>query len=247
MHSIDWIKPDWPAPDNVVCISTTRHGGFSQSKFSSFNLGMHVGDDAQQVGENRGVLISELQLPSEPCWLDQQHGKQIIKLTASNNRNVQADAAYTTAPGTVCVVLTADCLPVLFCNQQGSCVAVAHAGWRGLLNGVLEATLKALPVEAKQLICWLGPAIGPSKFEVGDELQQMFVTQDRRHHAAFQPGPEGRFLADIYQLARNILTGNGVEAIFGGNHCTYTEGQRFFSYRRDGITGRMATMIWLKP
>lgn len=246
MRHFDWITPDWPAPENISCISTSRYGGVSQGKYSSFNLGAHVGDDVQFVKTNRELLINELQLPNAPTWLEQQHGKQIIKLTASNRNNIQADAAYTTEHGTVCAVLTADCLPVLFCDQQAGCVAVAHAGWRGLLCGVLENTLATLPAEEKQLICWLGPAIGPSKFEVGEEVRQKFVFKDQRHEKAFQSAHTGKYLADIYQLAKNILTIHGVEAIFGGGYCTYTEEERFFSYRRDGTTGRMATMIWKK-
>ncbi len=246
MRHFDWITPDWPAPENISCVSTSRNGGVSQGKYLSLNLGADVGDDAQFVKTNRKLLIDELQLPKNPVWLEQQHGKQIIKLTASDRINIQADAAYTTEHGIVCAVLTADCLPVLFCDHQAGCVAVAHAGWRGLLNGVLENTLETLPIVEKQLICWLGPAIGPSKFEVGKEMRQKFVSKDQRHEKAFQSAHTGKYLADIYQLAKNILTTHGVEAIFGGGYCTYTEEERFFSYRRDGTTGRMATMIWKK-
>lgn len=247
VHQFDWVKPDWSAPENVVCVSTTRRGGASQGKFASLNLSAHVADNVQYVKTNRELLVHELQLPGEPIWLDQQHGKQIIKLTSTRANNIRVDAAYATEPGRVCTVLTADCLPVLFCDREGSCVAAAHAGWRGLLNGVLESTLKAFPVGANKVLCWLGPAIGPSKFEVGAELKQMFVNKDHRHEVAFQPSQAGKYLANIYQLAKNILTTNGVDAIFGGGYCTYTEKERFFSYRRDGAsTGRMAAVIWLK-
>ncbi len=246
LHQYEWVKPNWSAPENVVCFSTTRRGGASQGKFASLNLGAHVADNAQHVKTNREILVRELQLPSEPIWLEQQHGKQIIKLMSTRTNNIQADAAYATGPGGVCAVLTADCLPVLFCDREGGSVAAAHAGWRGLLNGVLESTLKAFPVEVDKVVCWLGPAIGPSKFEVGGELKQAFVNKDLRHEAAFQPSQADKYLANIYQLAKNILTTNGVDAIFGGGYCTYTEKERFFSYRRDGATGRMATVIWLK-
>lgn len=246
MRHFDWITPDWPAPENIACISTSRHGGFSQGKYSSLNLAAHVGDDERCVKKNRALLMDKLQLSDEPVWLDQQHGREVIKLTASTRDGIQADAAYATEAGIVCVVLTADCLPVLLCERHGSCVAAVHAGWRGLLNGVLESTLKALPVDVDQLVCWLGPAIGPHGFEVEETVRQQFIDRYQRHQKAFRPVQAGKYAADIYQLARNILTAHGVKAIFGGGHCTYTENARFFSYRRDSNTGRMATMIWLK-
>ncbi len=246
MHSFDWITPHWPAPENVACISTSRYGGFSRGKYSSLNLAAHVGDEARCVKKNRTLLVNELQLSGEPTWLNQQHGNTAIRLTASTEDNVQADAAYTMETGIVCAILTADCLPVLLCNRHGSCVAAVHAGWRGLLKGVLENALNVLPVDVSQLICWLGPAIGPCKFEVGEAVRQKFIDRDKRHQKAFRPGRPGKYAVDIYQISRNILVTHGVRAIFGGEHCTYTENERFFSYRRDGVTGRMATMIWLK-
>ncbi len=245
MHQLNWIIPDWPAPDNINCISTLRRGGVSRGRYSSFNLSTRVGDRIRHVKRNRKLLRSTLQLPDEPIWLRQQHGNRVIKLTASSKNNVQTDAVYATEYGMVCAVLTADCLPVLFCDRYGECIAAAHAGWRGLLNGVLENTLNTLPVEAERLLCWLGPAIGPGKFEVSEELRKKFMRRDRMHEQAFNATQVGKCLADIYQLAKNILMANGVGAVFGGGHCTYTEEQQFFSYRRDGTTGRMATMIWL--
>lgn len=247
MQHPDWITPDWLAPESVASISTTRGGGFSKGSFSGLNLAAHVGDDVQHVIKNRQFLYDTLHLPGEPCWLDQRHSTQVMELSAANGSSpVQADAVYTTAQGVVCAVLTADCLPVLFCDRTGSCIAVAHAGWRGLLNGVLENTLGALPVETSGLLCWLGPAIGPGKFEVGEELRHKFVGKDPVHEPAFQAGKAGKYLADAYQIAKNILTAKGVQAVFGGEYCTYTQSRKFFSYRRDGITGRMATLIWLR-
>ncbi len=247
MQYPDWITPDWLAPESVASVSTTRGGGFSKGSFSGFNLAAHVGDKVQHVMKNRQFLRGTLHLPGEPYWLDQQHSTRVIKLPTVNGSLVQADAVYTTTHGVVCAVLTADCLPVLFCDREGGCIAVVHAGWRGLLNGVLENTLNALPVETSRLLCWLGPAIGPGKFEVGKELRHRFVRKDPGHEPAFRAGKAGKYLADVYQIARNIVTAKGVQTISGGEYCTYTQSQKFFSYRRDdGITGRMATLIWLK-
>lgn len=243
----DWIKPDWVVPEHVACVSTTRCGGFSQGNFSGFNLASHVGDRIQDVARNREILSKFLSLPDEPCWLDQQHSARVIKLPKGDDHGMQADAVYTTTPGVVCGVLTADCLPVLFSDLEGSCIAVAHAGWRGLLSGVLENTLDVLPVSSSRLFCWLGPAIGPSKFKVGEDLRKQFLMKSCEHAVAFHMILPGQFLVDIYQIANNILTSKGVRFISGGGYCTYTQRQKFFSYRRDGKTGRMATLIWMKP
>ena len=245
MQQLDWIKPNWPAPENIYCISTTRRGGFSKGNFTSLNLGNFVDDTKECVIKNRNVLIKQLDLQQEPNWLEQQHGTDVVQLTLSNNLIHKADAAFTTEQNTVCVVLTADCLPVLLCDREGKCVVAAHAGWRGLLNGILENTLGALPVRKKNLLCWLGPAIGPEKFEVGEDLKHFFVNKFQQHENAFRPSSTGKCLADIYQLARNILVHLGVENIYGGGYCTYTEKDQFYSYRRDGKTGRMATLIWI--
>jgi len=247
-HQTDWIVPKWPAPKNVTCITTTRANGYSQGKFSSLNLAQHVGDVAADVKRNRKSIIEKLELSDLPIWLNQQHGNKVFELPLAENSRTEklhADASFTTQVGVVCAVLTADCLPVMFCDRDGECVAVAHAGWRGLLAGVLENTLHAMPVRRDQTICWLGPAIGPSKFEVGAEVRQQFVDKDSGHVNAFQQKSKGKFLADIYQLAMNTISANGVDAIYGGGYCTYTDKQRFFSYRRDGETGRMASIIWI--
>ncbi len=247
MQKFDCIKPIWPISENVQCLVTTRKGGYSQGKFSSFNLGMHVGDDIKHVNANRVALLEKFHLPTEPVWLNQQHGKQVINLSKIQNSDLQADAAYTTEVGKACVVLTADCLPVLFCDDAGSCVAAAHAGWRGLLHGVLENTLATLPVDTNKLLCWLGPAIGPDRFEVGVEVRDLFVKKNPVHQAAFQYNKSGKFLANLYLLAEQTLSSKGVKGVYGGGYCTYSDTENFFSYRRDGKTGRMGTMIWMKP
>ena len=246
MNQFDWITPKWPAPDNVACISTTRQGGCSQGKYASFNLGAHVGDNTEHVNKNRSILNQQLHLSDDPMWLDQQHGAKIIDLSLRTTDNLQADAAFVTVPGIVCAVLTADCLPVLFCDPHGKCVAVAHAGWRGLLKGVLEQSLSVLYAKTNKILCWLGPAIGPNKFEVGSEVKDQFMHKDSRHESAFQEKQPGKYLANIYLLAEQTLTAQGVDAIYGGNYCTFSDNERFYSYRRDGETGRMATIIWLK-
>ena len=245
MQRPEWIKPDWSAPEGVYGISTTRSGGCSQGCYSGFNLGAHVGDHPQHVTKNRRLLCDVLHLPGEPAWLEQRHSTQVIRLPAPPADLLRADAAYTTTQGVICAVQTADCLPVLFCDRQGSCVAVAHGGWRGLLDGILESTLRALPVHASELLCWLGPAIGPGEFEIDDALRERFVKKDPDLAPAFAPGRAGKCLADLYQIARRTLAGHGVHSVSGGEHCTYTQSQKFFSHRRDGTTGRMATLIWL--
>ena len=220
---------------------TTRLGGVSQGPYASLNLGSHVGDDAAAVAANRAQLRS--MLPAEPVWLNQVHGTQVIRAdTASGVPD--ADASFTRIPNTVCAVLTADCLPVLFCARDGSAVAAAHAGWRGLAAGVLEATLNAMQVPPAEVMVWMGAAIGPDAFEVGAEVRDTFIASHPSAASAFQPH-QPQWLADIYTLARIRLTACGVRAIYGGGLCTYTDAARFYSYRRDGVTGRMATLIWL--
>ena len=235
------ITPDWPVPAHVKSLMTTRVGGVSVGPFASLNLGAHVHDDPLDVAENRRRLREFL--PAEPVWLNQIHGTQIIQAdTASGVPD--ADASYTRTPHTVCAVLTADCLPVLFCARDGSVIAAAHAGWRGLAAGVLEATLDAMQVPPDELIVWLGAAIGPGAFEVGPEVRDTFISSHPQSVAAFKSHQQ-KWLADIYALARLRLNACGVRTIYGGGLCTYTDAARFYSYRRDGTTGRMATLIWL--
>lgn len=240
----DWIVPEWPAPAQVRAVSTTRRGGVSLGRFASLNLGMHVGDDPAAVAENRRRLVKSLGLESEPAWLDQLHGANVARLRGVP-AEAPADAAVSMRPRTPCVILTADCLPVLFCDRAGSRVAAAHAGWRGLSAGVLEATVAAMGVGAGELMAWLGPAIGPQAYEVGDELRRAFLHHDSVAAVAFRPGRSaGKWCCDLYELARQRLESLGVTAIYGGGFCTYTDPERFFSFRRDGACGRMATLIY---
>jgi YfiH family protein len=241
--SNSWIIPDWQAPATVKMLSTTRKGGVSSAPWDSFNLGDHVKDDEVHVRQNRQRLKHEAELPSEPLWMEQVHGNQVLK---NDTARCLADARFSNVPGEVCVVMTADCLPVLFCDERGMEVAAAHAGWRGLAAGVLEQTLGCFDQPASAIMAWLGPAIGPQAFEVGDDVREVFVRQQPQAEAAFRATASGKWLADIYELARQRLSLNGVARVYGGDYCTYTDEARFFSYRRDGQTGRMASLIWLE-
>jgi YfiH family protein len=249
---ISLIHADWPAPPSVHAVVTTRAGGVSAAPWSSLNIGMHVGDDPTCVQENRARLLTALQLiaPAEtPQWLNQVHGTTVVEAVADAQQRARqltdADAVFTTARALPCVVMTADCLPVFFCDRAGTRVAVAHAGWRGLCEGVLEATLARFPT-AVEVMAWMGPAIGPSAFEVGEEVRAAFLQRHEQAYRHFTPSPNtGRWLADIYGLARLRLELAGVGAVHGGGLCTVTDASRFFSYRRDGRTGRMGSVIWL--
>lgn len=238
----DFIVPDWPAPAHVRALQTTRTGGCSPAPWASFNLGDHVGDDPARVAANRTAL--RRLLPGEPCWLRQVHGTVAVDVGKVAEMTA-ADAAWTARPGTVCAVMTADCLPVLFCDRAGTTVAAAHAGWRGLAAGVLEAAIVAMNVAPGELLAWLGPAIGPANFEVGDEVRAAFLARDPAAATAFATHGRGKWLADIYALAARRLVAAGVTAISGGDWCTLADQERFYSYRRDGVTGRMATLVWL--
>ena len=244
MTEPQFILPDWPAPANVRAAVTTRAGGVSHAPYDSFNVATHVGDDPAAVRANRARLRTALALPAEPLWLKQVHGVAVVD-AAQGGAEPQADGAFAAQPGAVCVVLTADCLPVLLCNRAGTKVAALHAGWRGLAGGVIEAGVKAMGVPANELLVWLGPAIGPASFEVGPEVRAAFVQHDAQAALAFRAAREGKYLADLYQLARLRLQRLGVAAVYGGGFCTVTDSARFFSYRRDGVTGRMASLIWL--
>ena len=241
------IVPDWPAPAAVRALLTTRRGGVSRPPYASLNLGDHVGDDRLAVAANRALLRGALVGGGEPVWLEQVHGTRVVDAAACSPGDPpeQADASFAREPGVVCTVMTADCLPVLFCADDGSVVAAAHAGWRGLLAGVLEATVAAMGVAAPALLAYLGPAIGPRAFEVGDEVRSAFVAADAALAAAFKPALPGKWLADLYLLARLRLAAQGLVRVYGGDFCTYRDADRFFSYRRDAQTGRMASMIWL--
>lgn len=239
------IIPDWPAPERVRSCSTTRHGGFSEGAYHSLNLGAHVGDDLATVEKNRRQLCSLAGLPAMPHWLNQVHGTQLVTLPGNANSVPDADAVTTTQTGQVCAVMTADCLPVIFCSADGLQVAAAHAGWRGLCNGVLENTLAGFRVPASEILAWMGPAIGPQAFEVGPEVRAAFLAQDSAATQAFTATADGKYLADLWSLARMRLHRAGVKQIFGGGLCTYSGSDDFFSYRRERVTGRLATLVWL--
>lgn len=238
------IVPEWPLPARVAACSSTRVGGVSEGAWDSLNLGAHCGDNLDHVEENRKRMFAAGKLPSKPVWLEQVHGKEVLHLTGEPYAAKRADASYSNTPGTVCAVMTADCLPVLFCNKAGTEVAAAHAGWRGLCDGVLEETVACFKDSPENIIAWLGPAIGPLAFEVGPEVREAFMAKDANAVSAFRPAGE-KYYADIYQLARQRLGNIGVTALFGGDRCTFSEKDDFFSYRRDRTTGRMASFIWL--
>jgi hypothetical protein len=245
------IRPDWPAPPNIHAVTTTRQGGVSQAPFDSLNLAGHVGDQSAAVAANRARLADALSLfdgplLEEPHWLSQVHGVGVVSLDESQEGLPEADASITSQPGRVCAVLTADCLPVLFCDRDGAQVAAAHAGWRGLAAGVLEATVASFVAPPDQIMVWLGPAIGPQAFEVGDEVRATFLATDPQTAECFVENGPGCWCADLYQLARQRLAQVGVNAVYGGGRCTFTEVDSFFSFRRDGNTGRMASLIWIE-
>jgi hypothetical protein len=246
------ILPDWPAPNWVRAITTTREGGVSQAPYASLNLARHVNDNAAVVAQNRLTLSQEYNLMFEPAWLHQTHSARVVRIKtpdfqADAEFGINADGAWTQLTGVPCVVLTGDCLPLLLCDSQGTLVAAIHCGWKGILAGIIENTIKEIGLHAQgEILAWLGPAIGPQAFEVGNEVRELFVQHDYQAIQAFQPTDKpGKWLADIYQLARQRLYRVGVRSIYGGEYCTYTDSPYFYSYRRDGETGRMATLIWL--
>jgi polyphenol oxidase len=237
-----WIVPDWPAPASVRALVTTRSGGVSEGPYASMNLGQSSGDRLASVARNRAILASHL--PAEPLWLRQVHGTDVFE--AGRDPDAAADAALTRAPGVACAVLTADCLPVFLCDEAGTSVAIAHAGWRGLAAGIVERTVERMGTGHARLLAWLGPAIGPQAFEVGAEVRAAFLAQDPAADAAFIDKGGGKYLADLYALARRRLAASGVTRVSGGTFCTWTETGRFFSYRRERQSGRMASVIWLE-
>lgn len=244
-EAIEWLEPEWPAPRHVRVVSTLRSGGASKAPYASLNLAAHVDDDAGSVRENRRRLREATGVPSEPLWLEQVHGCEVVE-AAGQDSVPRADSAFATGPGRVCAVMTADCLPVVLADRAGTRVAVAHAGWRGLAGGVVEATVAALGGDPAGLLAWLGPAIGQRAFEVGPEVREAFIGRLPDAGACFERNHRGRFQADLYGIARTALARAGVGAVYGGGWCTATEEARFFSFRRDGITGRMATLAWLE-
>jgi YfiH family protein len=246
LNSDLWLLADWPVPAEIRAGTSWRRGGISQDLYASLNLALHVGDAVDAVAENR----RRLRLPSEPLWLNQVHGRTVVDAGRVSEQNptqvIEADAAYTDRPGVICAVLTADCLPVLLCDRLGTRVAAVHAGWRGLAAGIIERTVDALKLPGSELLAWLGPAIGPNAYEVGEEVRDVFVRENPETGTAFRPSRPGHWWMDIYQLARQRLMSRGVNAISGGDHCTWHEADNFYSYRRDGVTGRMASVIWIE-
>lgn len=243
-----WIEPQWSAPENIRAFCTTRQGGVSQSPYDSFNLAEHVGDDPLSVEENRKRLEQVLSLPESPLWLNQQHTAQLFFLDgiASRKSRSVADAAWSAQRGRVAVVMTADCIPVLVTNRKGSLVAAIHAGWKGLAKGIVRKSLKALPEESANLISWIGPSIRQAHFEVGQDVYDAFCNKSSQATDCFQPRSQsGKYLCDLPGLLKLELTEMGVGEVYDSGLCTYEDESRFYSYRRDGQTGRMASLIWI--
>lgn len=240
-----FIQPNWPAPQQIKAYTTLRSGGVSQSPFDQFNLAEHVGDNPENVSANREILQKNLHLPADPIWINQTHS--IITIPAlPENKGKEADASYSDKNNHVCAVLTADCLPILLCNQAGTHVAAIHGGWRGLAHGIIAATIKALQFPAGEVLAWLGPAISAANYEVGDEVRDQFISLDPESIYAFTPSPRQRWQANLYAIAKLQLLRAGVTSIYGGEFCTFADPKRFYSYRRDGSqTGRMASLIWI--
>ena len=246
---IELIRPDWPAPENVQAVATTRIGGFSSGPYAALNLGTHVGDDFHSVEQNRKELVQVLGIPTAPCWLDQVHGTDVVAVESVRPKvtsPIAADASITSVKGITCAIMTADCLPVLFTDRDGRHVAAVHGGWRGLAAGILENTVEAFTacgVSSDELLVWLGPAIGPLAYEVDAAVVTALGDDDR---GALTPTDSEHWQMDLYELARLRLAACGVNAVFGGDFCTFAESEQFFSYRRDGICGRQATLIWME-
>ncbi len=242
MPEVGLFTPDWPLPPGVRAASTTRGGGVSLGVYGGFNLGDHVGDDPRAVAANRAALVRALELPAPPLWLSQVHGCAVAG--PDDPAGIEADARHANRPGVVCAVLTADCLPLLLCSDDGREVAAVHCGWRGLAAGIVGRAVARFAAAPAALGAWLGPAIGPAAFEVGGEVRDVFVKGDPGTAACFAEGRAGRWLADLCGLTRRALAATGVQRIHGGGVCTMADRQRFYSYRRDGVTGRMASLVW---
>lgn len=247
MPNDNYLIPNWPAPANIKAYTTTRNGGYSQGPFNSFNFGYKGSDAIDNVAQNYAKMHTELELPREPVLLYQIHSNIVLPISTIEDvpQFTAADGTITALTNTVCAVVTADCIPILICDRQANIVAAIHAGWRGIAAGIIEAAITATNTNPQDLLIWLGPAIGPTKFEVGSEVREIFVSQDSAATSAFQPHND-RWLADIYLLAKQRLLAHNVTAIYGGEFCTYTQENLFFSHRRDnGVTGHMLSLIWI--
>jgi polyphenol oxidase len=246
----NYLIPNWPQPTNIKAYTTLRFHpeGKSIAPYDNFNLATHVDDNKDHVLTNRKILIRDLKLPEEPLWLTQEHTTTVLAIDKNTlNSAPIADASYTTEKNRVCVVLTADCVPILLCDREGTIVAAIHAGWKGLCNGVIEETLKTMPISGNKLMAWLGPAIGPKAFRVGEEVRAQLIAQDKKAELAFKRVSENEWLGDLFLIAKQRLNDYEVTKTYGGDLCTFSEQKKFFSYRRsvNGITGRMATLIWI--
>ena len=239
----EFIQPQWPLPQNVSAVFTTRRGGVSKAPYDSFNLALHVGDDAASVAGNRRRLREQLALPAEPGWINQTHGTRAVVLEQESERD--ADAAITRRPGEVAVVMVADCLPILLCSRDGSEVAAVHAGWRGLQAGVVQSALAAMQSTRDSLMAWIGPGISRAAFEVGDEVRDAFAGTDAGAGEFFRENRPGHWLCDLAGLAERVLVQQGVTEVYRDSRCSYGDAELFYSYRRDGATGRMAALIWI--
>lgn len=245
---VSYITPNWPVPKNINACTTTREGGVSAGVYKSLNLALHVDDNSDAVRENRRRLSASLNLPSEPVYLNQVHSTKIINVdSVSDTSNLTADASFTQTPHTVCSVMTADCLPILVCDKKARFVMAIHAGWRGLLNGIIEHSIAQITCNKEDILVWLGPAIGPNAYEVDDTVRNLFIQHSKISEAGFLPTQrQGHWLMNIYHLAKLRLNTLQISAIYGGEYCTYSSPELFYSYRRDHITGRMASCIWIE-
>ena len=244
--AIELIQPNWSAPDSVRALCTTRIGGNSLSPYDSFNLATHVGDATDSVVLNRELLKRGLDLPGEPCWLNQTHSTNVVMLDGSQDYAIDSDAAICQKAGVAAVVMTADCLPILICNQQGDEVAAVHAGWRGLADGIISVTLKKMRTSPEQLMVWVGPAISQPRFEVGDEVRSQFLNRYENAVLRFKPNRPGHWLCDLPGLAADQFHGLNVTAVYQSGLCSFDDNSKFYSYRRENISGRMASLIWIK-
>ena len=250
MNSQNLIIPNWPVPNNVFACVTTRHGGKSKSPYDHCNLATHVGDDFTVVSNNRNIILTQLELlEQQACWLNQVHGTKVVELKKNNQRTIEADGCYTSEFNTPCIVLTADCLPIMLCDTQGQWVAALHAGWRGLAGGIIEQAIQQCTLPTDTLLAWLGPAISQVVYEVGEDVRETFIKQNVQLATAFiKSSSVGLWKCDLYALAKIKLKQQGVHQIYGGDHCTYSEKDTFYSYRREGaLSGRMASIIWINP